>query len=542
MKLGFLRVLLVCVVLPGIVGAGIVGSAECGVRSAEGNSVDSPFLIPHSALRTPHSGLALPLQFGRSKRVRPVRTTTPTIEHLTELARRAQETADEARDEARRTRAGYEALQQQIDELRAALSRAGQPVYIAAGNETSTAPQGQPPDERLARLEEQVDINTSQIKEQAQTKVESESKFSVRLSGMILANFHYNSNDVQRSAPLFAPQPVVPASKGTFGSTFRQTRLGLTIGGPRVGGARLSGEIDFDFYGGTIGQVEGDVLGALRVRTASARLDWEHTSVVIGQEGPIISPRNPTSLATVWYPALSGAGNLWQWRPRATVEHRFKVDNYGEFIAQGSFVPPFGESYSGQPLRGTPAYETRVAWRRNLDAERTVEIGVGGHYGRRDFLYDRKVADYIVTTDWLIPFGERAELSGEFYHGRAVSLGEQSGGRIDRVYAFTGSVDNPRTLVRGVRSTGGWTQMSFRLRSDLELNFAYGQEDPSNSDIRLGNAIDSARFKNQVGSVNFIYQLRPTFLVSMEYRRLWTNYTAGRGTNNHYNLAVAYVF
>lgn len=482
---------------------------------------------------------------GRSKRSNsrgtarePGREPVASTAELIELVRRAEAAASEAREEALRSRADYEALRQELSELRLVLN---EKVSDTPQGKIVAVPEAAGADQRLAKIEEQVEINTSQIKEQAQTKVESESRFSMRLSGMILANFHYNSDDIQRTVPLVAPPPS-SVSRGTFGSTFRQTRLGLAVGGPRVGGARLSGEIDFDFYGGTVGQVEGDVLGAFRIRTAYVRMDWERTSVVIGQEAPAISPRNPTSLAAVWYPALSGAGNLWQWRPQATVEHRLRTGGGSEIIVQGSFLPPFGESYAGAPLRGAPAYEVRTAWRRSLDSDRRFEIGLGGHYGRRDLYYDRKVNDYVVSSDWLIPIGSRLELSGEFYHGQAVGLGEQSGARIDRLYAFRGAVDDPRSLVRGVRSTGGWAQLSLAPRSNFEVNLAFGREDPENDDLRFGAVSGATRFKNQVGSANFIYQLRPTFLVSLEYRRLWTDYISGRSKNNHYNLAVAYIF
>jgi hypothetical protein len=71
--------------------------------------------------------------------------------------------------------------------------------------------------DRVSKIEEQLDINSTQIKEQAQTKVESESRFRIRLSGMILANLYYNSNDIQRVEPLAAvvPTPNNPANQST---------------------------------------------------------------------------------------------------------------------------------------------------------------------------------------------------------------------------------------------------------------------------------------------------------------------------------------
>lgn len=450
---------------------------------------------------------------------------------LAEELKKVRELAENALSEARQARSEAQSLRTELASIRGSTQ-----VAQAADNSTTQA------GDRISRLEEQIEINSERIKEQSQSKVESDSRFPVRISGMLLANFHYNSDDIQRSEPLSAPSPVISPSGGTFGSTFRQTRLGLAINGPRALGGKTSGEIEFDFYGGTVGQVEGDVLGALRIRTAAVRVDWDRSSLVIGQEAPVISPRNPTSIAAVWYPPLSGAGNLWQWHPQITYEHRFRAGEKHELVARGGYIAPFGESYSGLPTRGSPAVEGRFAYRHPLDEDRTVEIGFGGHFDSRSFDYGRSVDGYVASGDWLLPIGSRFEISGELYHGRSVTLSEQSGGRIDRAYAFSGAPENPYTLVRGVRSSGGWLQLTAKARRDLEFNFAYGQEDPDNSDLRFGQVTDFTRFKNQVGSVNFIYQLRPNFLVSLEYRRLVTDYNPGRNRSNHVNLAFGYVF
>ena len=452
-------------------------------------------------------------------------------ESLLEELRKVREVAEHALTEARLARSEAQSLRTELDGMRSD----SPPAQAAASPNVQSG-------ERLTRLEEQIEINSERIREQAQSKVESDSRFPVRVSGILLANFHHNSDDIQRSEPLFAPSPVIAPSGGTFGSTFRQTRLGLAINGPKALGGRTSGEIEFDFYGGTVGQVEGDVLGALRIRTASVRLDWDRSSLVVGQEAPLISPRNPTSIAAVWYPPLSGAGNLWQWRPQITYEHRFRSGEKAELIAQGGYMAPFGESYSGLPTRGSPAVEGRFAFRQPLDEDRAIEVGFGAHFESRSFDYGRSVDGYVASGDWMLPIGSRFEISGEMYHGRSITLSEQSGGRIDRAFAVSGPVDNPYSQVLGVRSSGGWLQFTTRARHDLEFNVAYGQEDPNNSDLRFGAVTDFTRFKNQVGSVNVIYQLRPNFLISLEYRRLVTDFNPGRSRNNHVNLAFGYVF
>jgi hypothetical protein len=514
-----------------------------------------------------------------AKRKRPEKRKAPVSQErsLLDLVRRAQESAEIARAESMRAREQVESLQREVASLRQALgeeqiehlksqvselktelarlqSAQAEPPVIAAesgsqspsasvsviGNPQSAISNPQS-EERLAKIEEQVEINAAQIKEQAQTKVESESRFRVRLFGMLLANTYLNSNDSSlEDDPLFA-QPL-GGRKNNVGATLRQTKIGLSMTGPRIGSARLSAELETDFWGGTQGATDGDVLGFMRIRTATAQLDWDRTTIEIGQRGPIISPLQPNSLAAVWIPPLANAGNLWQWQPQIAVEHRPRVGERSELILQGAFLPSFGDRFGRTVLEGPPSFESRIAWRRQSDVDRHYEIGFGGHFGKREFGFGRDVDNYVVSGDWFIPLGSRFGVSGEAYHGRSVGLSEGSGSRIDRLFATSGAIGDPLTIISGVKSSGGWIQLSAQARRDLEFNFAYGQEDPSDRDIRSGIFNNQTRFKNQVGSANFIYHMRSNFLMSFEYRRMWTDYSTSRFKNNHYNLSFGYLF
>src|SRR5262245_27079493 len=499
------------------------------------------------------------------------RRESPAKDELQRLLRSAQQAAERAQAEARQARQQSEELKKQLEEntrelaiLRQAIegqiaelrSRKDEPKQEAVpaqpeapnhGEEKSashnTHPDVAPIEDRIDRMQEQLEVNTAQIKEHDQTKVKSDSRFRVKLFGMILANTYVNSDTSSRfDNPMFAPPPTTNVGKNNFGATLRQSRIGLAMEGPRLGDARLSAEAEFDFWGGTNGEVDGDVFGFLRVITASARLDWEKTSRTAGQRPPVISPLNPTSLAAVWIQPLTGAGNISQWRPQIMMERRVGSNDSSQMIIQGGLLTPFGESLQGRTIEGGPGYQSRVAYRRPLDSDRKLELGFGAYVHRRPFPLDRHVNSYAVTGDWLVPLGSRVELSGEAFYGSAVGLAEESGNRYDSLYAVTGPITLPGTSIRGIRSAGGWAQMAIKARSDLEFNFAYGQQDPRNGDIFSGQISASTKFKNQVGSANFIWQLRQNFLFSLEYRRFWTNYTLRQQTANHYNLAVGYMF
>jgi hypothetical protein len=501
-------------------------------------------------------------------------------QELLDLARRSQESAARAEAEARQAREQIAALQQRYEQTAAELAALRQtlaanslasPPSAAAPqrlaeqqlaelttavrqlqNQLTTAPpapaatpEPAPNADRLAQLEEQVEIQTAQIKEQAQTKVEAEGRFRVKLYGMILANTYLNTADSSQVAtPLSAPAPAAYATiqPRNLGATLRQTTLGLLLQGPHIGGARLSAQTEFDFYGGTVDGYDGNALGALRLRTASARVDGERTSFVIGLREPLISPLNPTSLASVWYPALAEAGNLWQWRPQAMLEHRVRLGDASALIVQSGVLMPFGETLESVQIEGGPSYEGRTAWRRTLDSDRQFEIGVAGMVGKRTFPYRRAVTAYSLNTDWNVPLGERFTLSGEAFLGRSINLSEQSGARADASFALSGPLVRSTTAIRGIHLAGGWAQLAFKARSDLDFHLAHGIEDPRNHDLLDGLRNPATRFKNQATSANFIYRLQQNFLISLEYRRLWSDYAAGRRRNDHYNLAVGYTF
>nr|MDQ3012554.1 hypothetical protein [Acidobacteriota bacterium] len=402
-------------------------------------------------------------------------------------------------------------------------------------------------EDRLATLEEQVEINTAQIKEHAQTKVESDSRFRVKLSGMILINTFMNTADSSvRSTPTRVPAlgDALGQTRRNVGANLRQTLIGMTMEGPRLAGGRLSAETEFDFYATNGDSFRGNALGALRLRTASTRLDWQRTSLTVGLRPTMVSPLNPSSLAMVWYPAMSNAGNLWQWRPQIILEHRPQLstwDDSSELVLQLGLLTPFGETLDTRPIEGGLNYQGRVAFRHNFDTESKLEVGIAGQAGQRAFILNRKETTYVISSDWLVPLG-RLELSGEAYFGKANNLGEQSGYRADNYYLLSGPIDNPATVIRGIHAFGGWAQVKLKARRDLDFNFALGIEDPRNRDVFSDRRNTTNNFKNQVWSSNFIYQLRQNVLLSAEYRRLWTDYAAGRRRNDHYNFTIGYLF
>ena len=428
-------------------------------------------------------------------------------------------TIEEMKTEIVRARAEAQELRQTLQASREQLNPST--PSASADQNTTTIP----------RLEEDQQLLNAKIDEQYQTKVESASKYRVRLSGTVLMNLFNNRGAVDNlDFPTLATEenPIYP--RGSIGGSLRQSLLGLEVFGPEIKGAKVSGDLQFDFAGGFPNAPDGVTFGLARLRTGNIRLSWPKTTLIAGQDAPFFSPLSPSSIASVALPAFSYSGNLWTWIPQVRLEHRLDLTSDSNLLFQGGLLDPLtGEFPPLQFLRAPqageasrqPASAARLAWsHRMLDHEFTV--GAGGYYGRHNWGFHRNVDAWAGSSDWTMPLG-RWEFSGEFYRGRA--LGGLGGG-FGQSVLFSGPITDALTQVRGLNSIGGWAQVKFRQTEKLEWNGAYGQDNVPARDLRLFAPqqiyYDSAITRNQSSLVNFIFRPRSDLLLSLEYRRIRT--------------------
>ena len=475
------------------------------------------------------------------------------LEMHAEVARSRTEAA-ELRQELRETREQVASLKRELGE---GLRRPAGPAALAGGSAAepgiAARPSELPTDERLAKLEEDQQLLSAKIEDQYQTKVESGSKHRVRLSGIALLNVFSTRGAVDNlDLPNWARARGPLDSSGSFGATVRQSLLGLEVFGPEVDGAKTSADAQFDFFGGFPNSPDGVTAGLVRLRVARLRLDWPRTSIVAGQDAPFFSPLSPTSLASLAYPAFSYSGNLWTWTPQIRVERRVDLTDNSSILLQGGILDPLtGEPPTGSFYRspeagergGQPAYATRVAWTHSV-LGRPMTLGAGGYYARQDWGFDRTVDAWAGTTDWNLPLGRWVSFTGEFYRGRA--LGGLGGG-LSRSVLFSGPLADRATSVLGLNTTGGWAQLKLRPSEKLEFNGAFGEDDPSASDLRRfpqsQSFIRASFARNQTVLFNSIYHLRSNLLLSAEYRRIRTSeISAVSYTANHLNLSAGVLF
>lgn len=374
-------------------------------------------------------------------------------------------------------------------------------------------------------LDERVTVDEHRIEEQAQTKVEASQKFPIQLNGMLLFNAFANSAGTGASSyPLLS-------GPDRSGATLRQTLLGLKFEGPKLpGDGRVNGSLMMDFWGGYAEP------GAnwLRLRQADVSLDWANRSFSVGQEKPLISPYQPSSLAEVGISPLAGAGNLWLWLPQARYEERLHIGRNSGVRAQLALMQT-DESYSVVPAeysnsldRARPAVEGRAAFWHNFDDLRKFEVGAGFH-ASTTHVAGNSVDSRIASIDWLFVTGPRLEISGTFFHGENVAgLGALGN-------AFTIGSDS---YVEPVHSFGGWTQFAFTLTNRLTLNVFGGLQDD-----RATYLTPSSPVRDFTYASNLQYHLGPNVVLGLEALQSRSRTQSGvNATHNHYDLAIGYLF
>jgi len=210
-------------------------------------------------------------------------------------------------------------LADEVHALRAEIASA-RTITATPVAETPTAAAEAPVNVSPVPMEERVSVLEQRTEELSQTKIEAGERMPVTLTGMVVFNAFLNGK-----ANGGAQNPLVASLANSLtggGASLSQSIIGLRFQGPRVlGGGQLRGSLDMDLWGGTASSLNH----LLRMRIATIQVDWKNTSVIVGQDKPLIAQRDPDSLAQVAFSPLTSAGNLWLWQPQARFEQRFAM-------------------------------------------------------------------------------------------------------------------------------------------------------------------------------------------------------------------------
>jgi len=412
-------------------------------------------------------------------------TVAQQLDRLSEAIKLTEEQVAASQKQLVDLRRELEALKEQI---------AGQQdSTVRPGNSDSATPdqssQNKLPAQTLEDLSERQAVQQAEIATHEQSKIESESKYPVKISGLILFSTFSNSSTVDTSV---TPSIALPGH-GSTGASLRQTILGIDARGPHLFGALSSADLRVDFNGTTASGTYNNTAGLARLRTAHAALNWHTTQIFFALDRPIISPNEPSSLTAVALPALAWSGNLWSWNPQFGIQHDVKFtptyqlrlqtalidvadppQNYVSTTTQSQSAPSASESSRW------PGTQARIALL-GIDTRHPEEFGIGGYFSPHQTPYGRSFDAWAATLDYRLPLPAHWQWSGYAYRGLA--LGGLGGGAFkDYVYAL--DPDLQTTYVQPLDDIGGWTQMKQRISERFEWNIAYGIDNVFAGELR----------------------------------------------------------
>lgn len=374
-------------------------------------------------------------------------------------------------------------------------------------------------------LSDRVGVAENRIEEQAQTKVNASQHLPISLTGMILfdSNLIHGTN-VYSSDPTYAEYSEgVPGG----GATLRQSVIGLELQGPHIaGGGQIHGSISMDFA--ALSQTRDD----FGIRNADVSFDWASRSLTVGQDRPIISPLTPTSFARVDVPALSGAGNLWLWRPQIKYEERHSLSAQTKAVFQAALYAT-DESYAGnlpaQPYYTAtrPSLQGRIGLSHDWSDEAKFSLGVSADESK-SHISGQSIPSRVLSTDLLIKPLRWLELTGTLLHGENFA----NLGGLPTAVAQDGAILVP------VKGSAGWMQIGLPVTKRLTFDFYAGRQVNGSRDLALNQIAGTFVYAG-----NALYRIGPNVVVGFEGAHENLAY-ASRSLvmANRYDATLAYLF
>ncbi|HKF48924.1 MAG TPA: hypothetical protein VKB38_16310 [Terracidiphilus sp.] len=442
--------------------------------------------------------------------------------------RRLNEAVDRVQSQIEQSQRELTELRRQLSELQGAAQTppSSDPPQSAGADAVELAA-------AVAGMRDTQSMHETQIATLEQTKVESESKYPVTLSGMILMTGFVNTQGVD--VPEFPT--VALGGPGTTGATIRQTILGIDARGPHLFGASSHADVRMDFAAGSASAEYsgGAALGQIRMRTAHGELNWEHTKAFFSLDRALLNPDTPTSLTAVATPALGWSGNLAIWTPQAGMSSDLFADHAARVRVQAALInvgdPP--SPHAAQPavanaatttaeLSRWPGVEARVALVHPEDDLET-HLGISGYFAPHRIPPSTTFDSWAGALDFGFPVSRYTSIAGNVYHGQA--LGGLGGGAF-KDYVVKIAYNEP--YIRALDDTGGWLQWKQRAGERFEFNEAFGIDDVPAYQVRTYNAPSYPSYynlaRNRTLTANVIYSPSTYLLFSLEYRRIASSF------------------
>jgi hypothetical protein len=406
-------------------------------------------------------------------------------------------------------------------------------------------------------------MQESQIATQEQTKVESASKYPIKLTGLLLFNGFVNTSKVDMPA---TPTLALPGS-GSTGASVKQTILGFDARGPHLFGAESFADLRVDFAGAPQSTSAGSGYSGLysnggtllRLRTAHAALQWANTEAFFALDRPILSPDTPTSLAALAEPALAWSGNLWTWNPQLGITQDMPLGSSLALRVQAALMDVGDAPWSLEPVSSStlpatppsaaeqsrwPGTEARIALLGPSRDDDRNHLGVGGYFAPHRLSPGPTFNAWAATLDAGLHLPARLQFTGSFYRGRALG-GLGAGAYKDFAYYIEPGTTS--YYFRALDDVGGWAQLKEKVSSRFELNAAFGLDQVFAKQLRPYAVPGGLSYQNLAGNRSYtgnaIFSPSAYLQFSLEYRHLEsTPVTGSSAGSNVIGIVAGYKF
>jgi len=358
----------------------------------------------------------------------------------------------------------------------------------------------------------------------------------VSVYGFAQLNAIWEDGVTSASAPnwsYYAPKDNKDGGNRTL-INVNHTRLGVNFSGPKgESGPELIGRFESDFNASNSRNNNG--AGGFRIRHSFGQVKFNDLGLTLlfGQTGDVISPRDPSILSEG---SNNYSGNIGTRRPQIRITQAFGPAE----IAVAALDDRGASAPKAPAIQGRLGAKFSAGW---AGEGQNLELGVSGHFAKekstdttKNQPYVKVPSSYSVNADLLLPIVSILSLSGEFFYGQ--DLNSYSSGSIGLNPSNTKDND-------GVKSIGGWANLGIKLPANLAFNGGLGVESISNDDdLKSGT-----RSSNLSIFTNLRYFFIKEAFVGIEYWRINTDYTKAAdgaktpsGAINRVELAFNYAF
>lgn len=356
------------------------------------------------------------------------------------------------------------------------------------------------------------------------------SKFDVTLYGYIKLDASYDTQRTAAGNLMFFVLPEGPDGRDNeFNMTANETRLGLRLRTPDMGDVRVTGALETDFYGFGGQQNSPN----LRLRLAYVDLAKGNLALRAGQDWETFIVTIPR---IVNFAYLADAGALGLRRPQLRLTGVLPLGDATHLTAKVAAARTIGQDIDGRgqddgAASGMPTAQGALVLECRAFTTRPVRAGLSGHFGRET------VGSHTLDPDAAVPVAvpEKDYDTWSAIGSLSVPMGSMlalqgavwTGENLHNYFGGIGQGIN-KAQQQGIGASGGWVQLVTDLSPSLNVNVAYGLDNPDADDLNPGN-----RSRNELLFGNVFYRLNEAVTLAAEYSYLTTSYKDGEEVSNN---------